>query len=78
LIAELELAQPVTQAFGLGGFAAQALIHENQLAKIPVAMPVPQAALLGCGVVTGAGAAVSPVEEVRALLPDGAAGPRKD
>jgi Zn-dependent alcohol dehydrogenase len=27
--------EPVTQAFGLGGFAAQALIHENQLVKIP-------------------------------------------
>lgn len=51
--------EPVTQAFGLGGFAAQALIHENQLVKIPVAMPFPQAALLGCGVVTGAGAVLN-------------------
>jgi S-(hydroxymethyl)glutathione dehydrogenase / alcohol dehydrogenase len=49
----------VTQAFGLGGFAAQALIHENQLVKIPVEMPFPQAALLGCGVVTGAGAVLN-------------------
>ena len=51
--------EPVTQAFGLGGFAAQALIHENQLVKIPIAMPFPQAALLGCGVVTGAGAVLN-------------------
>jgi S-(hydroxymethyl)glutathione dehydrogenase/alcohol dehydrogenase len=51
--------EPVTQAFGLGGFAAQALIHENQLVKIPVEMPFPQAALLGCGVVTGAGAVLN-------------------
>jgi S-(hydroxymethyl)glutathione dehydrogenase / alcohol dehydrogenase len=51
--------EPVTQAFGLGGFAAQALIHENQLVKIPAEMPFPQAALLGCGVVTGAGAVLN-------------------
>jgi len=45
----------VFQGFGLGGFAEQALIHENQLAVVPEEMPFPQAALLGCGVVTGAG-----------------------
>jgi S-(hydroxymethyl)glutathione dehydrogenase/alcohol dehydrogenase len=44
------------QALGLGGFAERALIHENQLALLPKEMPFPQAALLGCGVVTGAGA----------------------
>jgi S-(hydroxymethyl)glutathione dehydrogenase / alcohol dehydrogenase len=44
------------QGFGLGGFAEQALIHENQLAVVPKALPFAQAALLGCGVVTGAGA----------------------
>src|ERR1700676_3212210 len=47
------------QGFGLGGFAAQALIHENQLAVIPREMPFAQAALLGCGVVTGAGAVLN-------------------
>jgi len=46
----------LAQGMGLGGFAEFALIHENQLAKIPDAVPFPQAALLGCGVVTGAGA----------------------
>lgn len=45
----------VDQAFGLGGFAEKALIHENQLVKVPDALPFAQAALLGCGVVTGAG-----------------------
>ncbi|KZE32621.1 zinc-binding dehydrogenase [Microbacterium sp. T32] len=50
---------PVTQAFGLGGFAQQALIHENQLVKVPDEVPFPQAALLGCGVVTGAGAVLN-------------------
>src|SRR5260370_1183693 len=43
------------QGFGLGGFAERALIHENQLAVVPRELPFAQAALLGCGVVTGAG-----------------------
>ncbi len=51
--------EPVTQAFGLGGFAQQVLIHENQLVKVDERIPFPQAALLGCGVVTGAGAVIN-------------------
>lgn len=47
------------QGFGLGGFAERALIHENQLALVPRELPFPQAALLGCGVVTGAGAVLN-------------------
>jgi S-(hydroxymethyl)glutathione dehydrogenase/alcohol dehydrogenase len=47
------------QGFGLGGFAEQALIHENQLAVVPNEMPFAQAALLGCGVVTGAGSVLN-------------------
>ena len=43
------------QGFGVGGFAESALIHENQLAAVPKDIPFPQAALLGCGGVTGAG-----------------------
>jgi S-(hydroxymethyl)glutathione dehydrogenase/alcohol dehydrogenase len=43
------------EGFGLGGFAERALIHENQLAVVPKELPFPQAALLGCGGVTGAG-----------------------
>jgi len=49
----------VEQVFGLGGFAQQALIHENQLVKVSDAIPFAQAALLGCGVVTGAGAVIN-------------------
>lgn len=49
----------IYQAFGLGGFAQQALIHENQLVKVSDEIPFPQAALLGCGVVTGAGAVIN-------------------
>jgi S-(hydroxymethyl)glutathione dehydrogenase/alcohol dehydrogenase len=47
---------PIFQGMGLGGFAERALIHENQLVVVPKDMPFAQAALLGCGVVTGAGA----------------------
>jgi S-(hydroxymethyl)glutathione dehydrogenase / alcohol dehydrogenase len=47
------------QGFGLGGFAEQALIHENQLAVVPNEIPFAQAALLGCGVVTGAGSVLN-------------------
>jgi S-(hydroxymethyl)glutathione dehydrogenase/alcohol dehydrogenase len=47
------------QGFGLGGFAEQALVHENQLAVVPKELPFAQAALLGCGVVTGAGSALN-------------------
>lgn len=50
---------PVVQAHGLGGFAQQALVHENQLVRIPRVMPFAQASLLGCGVVTGAGAVLN-------------------
>src|SRR5882762_4194693 len=47
------------QGFGRGGFAERALIHENQLAVVPKEMPFAQAALLGCGVVTGAGSVLN-------------------
>ena len=47
------------QGFGLGGFAERALIHENQLAVVPNELPFAQAALLGCGVVTGAGSVLN-------------------
>ena len=49
----------VSQFVGLGGFAEQALIHENQLVTISKEAPFPQAALLGCGVLTGAGAVLN-------------------
>ncbi len=42
-----------------GGFAEQSLIHENQLALVPKELPFAQAALLGCGVVTGAGSVLN-------------------
>jgi S-(hydroxymethyl)glutathione dehydrogenase/alcohol dehydrogenase len=51
--------KPVSQVFGLGGFAQKSLIHEAQLVKVPDGIPFPQAALLGCGVVTGAGSVIN-------------------
>lgn len=51
--------RPVAQGFGLGGFAAQSLVHESQLVTVPPELPFPQAALLGCAVVTGAGAVLN-------------------
>lgn len=50
---------PLGQGMGLGGFAEQALVHENQLARVPNEIPFPQACLFGCGVVTGAGAVIN-------------------
>lgn len=49
----------INQGMGLGGFAEQALVHENQLARVPKEITFPQAALIGCGVVTGAGAVLN-------------------
>lgn len=50
---------PVFPLFGIGGFAQQVLVHENQLVKVDEKVPFPQAALLGCGVITGAGAVIN-------------------
>lgn len=50
---------PLTQGYGLGGFAEFVVVHENQLARVRDEVPFPQAALLGCGVITGLGAVVN-------------------
>jgi len=51
--------KPVTAVFGTAAFAEYSLVHENQLVKVPDALPFPQASILGCGCVTGAGAAIN-------------------
>ncbi|WP_327241869.1 zinc-binding dehydrogenase [Streptomyces sp. NBC_01320] len=51
--------KPLFQGMGLGGFAERSLIHESQLVRLPDGMPFPQAALMGCGVATGAGAVIN-------------------
>src|SRR5712692_2936951 len=49
---------PVFQFANLGSFAEQMLIHEHGLVKIDPEFPLDRAALLGCGVMTGVGAAM--------------------
>lgn len=51
--------QRVAQVFGTGAFAERALVHENQLVRVPKELPFAQASLLGCGTITGAGAAIN-------------------
>ena len=43
----------------LSSFAEQTLVHENAIVKIRDEMPLDRAALIGCGVMTGFGAAVN-------------------
>jgi len=45
--------------FNLSSFAEQMLVHENAIVKIREDMPFDRAALIGCGVITGFGAAVN-------------------
>ncbi len=48
--------QPVAQFLNLSGYAEQMLVHENACVTIDKEMPLEKAALLGCAVLTGAGA----------------------
>ena len=48
----------VRQFAGLGSYAEKMLLHENAVVKIEKDMPLQQAALIGCGVTTGVGAAL--------------------
>jgi S-(hydroxymethyl)glutathione dehydrogenase/alcohol dehydrogenase len=47
---------PLHQYLNLSSFAEQMLVHENAIVKIREDMPLDRAALIGCGVLTGAGA----------------------
>jgi S-(hydroxymethyl)glutathione dehydrogenase/alcohol dehydrogenase len=51
--------QPIMQFAHLSSFAEQMLVHENALVKIREDMPLDRAALIGCGVTTGLGAALN-------------------
>jgi S-(hydroxymethyl)glutathione dehydrogenase/alcohol dehydrogenase len=50
---------PVWQFLDLSSYAEQMLVHENAIVKIDKEMPLDRAALIGCGVVTGAGAVMN-------------------
>lgn len=49
---------PVHQFINLSSFAEQMLVHEHAVVKIDPDFPLDKAALLGCGVSTGLGAAI--------------------
>ena len=51
--------EPVHQHVGLGGFAEYMLVGQNNVVKIRDDMPLDRACLLGCGVLTGVGAALN-------------------
>lgn len=51
--------KPLHQFGQLGGFAEEMLVHSHSVAKLPEGMPLDRAALLGCAVITGVGAATS-------------------
>ena len=50
--------KPVTQMSSVGSFAEQMVTVESGVLKIPDDMPWAEAALVGCGVMTGVGAAL--------------------
>jgi S-(hydroxymethyl)glutathione dehydrogenase/alcohol dehydrogenase len=51
--------RPVYQLAGIGGFAEEMVVHHSSVVKLPRDLPPAAAALLGCGVLTGAGAALN-------------------
>jgi S-(hydroxymethyl)glutathione dehydrogenase/alcohol dehydrogenase len=51
--------ETVHQFANISSFAEQMLVHENALVKIREDMPLDRAALIGCGVMTGVGAALN-------------------
>ncbi len=51
--------RPLRQMGGLGGFAEQVLVHRNAVALMPRGIALDRAAVLGCAVVTGVGAAMN-------------------
>ena len=51
--------QSLVQMFKTGSFAEYTILDESQVVKIPDDMPLEQASLLACGVITGFGAVVN-------------------
>src|SRR5580692_3166476 len=54
--------QPIVQCFNLSSFAEQLLVHENAVVKIADDIPLNIGCLVGCGVITGAGAVINPAK----------------
>jgi S-(hydroxymethyl)glutathione dehydrogenase/alcohol dehydrogenase len=51
--------QPLNQFLFMSSFAERMLVHESGVVKIRKDMPLDRAALIGCGVMTGAGAVMN-------------------
>ena len=49
---------PLRQFIGISSYAERMLLHENSVVKIDADLPLDRAALVGCGVLTGVGAAL--------------------
>jgi S-(hydroxymethyl)glutathione dehydrogenase/alcohol dehydrogenase len=50
--------QGLQQFIGISSYAERMLLHENSIVKIDADLPLDRAALVGCGVLTGVGAAL--------------------
>jgi S-(hydroxymethyl)glutathione dehydrogenase/alcohol dehydrogenase len=50
--------RPLRQFLGVSSYAEYMLLHENSLVRIDPELPLDRAALVGCGVLTGVGAAL--------------------
>jgi len=50
---------PFRQFANIGSYAERMLLHENSLVRIDPELPLDRAALVGCGVLTGVGAALN-------------------
>jgi S-(hydroxymethyl)glutathione dehydrogenase/alcohol dehydrogenase len=50
--------EPFRQFIGISSYAERMLLHENSIVKIESDLPLDRAALVGCGVLTGVGAAL--------------------
>ena len=51
--------KPVAQFANLSGYAEKMLVHQNAIVTVRDDMPLDRAALIGCGVTTGVGAALN-------------------
>jgi len=50
--------RPFRQFIGISSYAERMLLHENSIVRIDPELPLDKAALVGCGVLTGVGAAL--------------------
>ena len=55
----LESGQELSAALGIGAFAEKTLVHARQCTNVDATAPPEVAALLGCGVMAGIGAAIN-------------------